>query len=161
MMKLTSFASVLLATSLFACAAPSSSPSSGDDESVEVTDEALVSSNREFIEAVADDIGEYFHYEASAYAANIVPVPISKLPAALRAKAEARALDEAESVRSGNGNGDAFLGDEAYKIVRSGRTVGYVIPIEHAIDHPLWDGSGVHVYYDTRRTIVVEVPWTG
>src|SRR5688572_15346079 len=80
-------ASILLSAAMLAigCAAPSSS--APEDEAVEVTDEALVQSNRQFIAAVADDIGEYFHYDGSSYAANIVPVTLASLPAALRAKA--------------------------------------------------------------------------
>jgi hypothetical protein len=48
-----------------------------------------------------------------------------------------------------------------FKIVRNGRAIGYVVPIDHLIDHPLWDGSGVRVFYSTRRSVIVEVRWTG
>lgn len=124
--------------------------------------DAALSADRRFIADVARDIGEYFHYEHSAYAQNIAPMAFSALPQALRDKAAALAADERRSVRDGGDpNGDAFPSDEAYAIVRDGRTVGYVLPIEHAIDHPLWDGSGVHFYVDAEGEVVTDVPWTG
>jgi hypothetical protein len=43
----------------------------------------------------------------------------------------------------------------------NGEVVGYILNVDDYIDHSLWDGSGVHYYYDTFGTEITSVYWSG
>jgi hypothetical protein len=133
-----------------------------DDDATETSDDEL-SSTRELIADVARASGEYFRYEETRYAANVALVPFAALPDKLRAVASERLAAEEDDLLEHEGkDAAARFSDVMYKIVNGdGRAVGYVIAIEHDIGHPLWDGSGVYVFYDTRRNVVTETRWTG
>lgn len=120
--------------------------------------------DRRFIAEMADEIGEYFHYDDYGYQQNIVPIRPQDLPTEpvdFQAKGRELAEDEALSIKDSGYTGGAEVSDEVFRIVREGRTIGYVIPVDHWIDDGLWDGSGTHYYLDIHGTIVDDVPWTG
>ncbi len=141
---------------------PASGPfSDGASSNIEIGStklKAKVDADHQFIAQMATDIGEYFRYETSAYANNVARLAPEALPEIIRARAQARLAEERQGLAP---RGSADLGEDAYAIVKDGRTIGYVIAIDHAIDDPLWDGSGVHVYVDLQGNVVMEIPWTG
>lgn len=47
------------------------------------------------------------------------------------------------------------------EILMEGLVVGYVLNVDDYIDHPLWDGSGIHYYFDKFGTEVTTVDWSG
>lgn len=55
-------------------------------------------------------------------------------------------------------------GDSTMQNGRIGCTraiLAHVLGIYDSIDHPLWDGSGVYVFYDLNGTEVTSVSWLG
>jgi hypothetical protein len=118
-----------------------------------------------FIKKLADDAGEYFR-PSEAYERYLKPLDWSQVSAEIKAIFDARVEKETEYLVGWEEHTTDYaeLGDESFVIVNihdNDEIMGYVLDIYHYIDHPLWDGSGVHVFYDAAGTEITSVEWTG
>ena len=124
-----------------------------------------------FIRDLADAAGEYGDFEDDDVAPHVKAVAWDDVPAAMQAVFEAARADQALEncwEYEMNGNPDdcpngASISDEhgVQAIVLDGEQVGWILGLWDYIDHPLWDGSGVHIYYDDNGTEVESVSWSG
>ena len=115
-----------------------------------------------FLRGLADDAGEYFRPSAQ-YRPNVRALNMGAVPSRLKQVFAARLGQETRSVRAGGRSQNSASYGESHRIVNDrGRTIGYVLGIDHYIgNNSLWDGSGVRVYYNTKGQEIATVPWTG
>ncbi len=124
----------------------------------------------DFIRELAQDAGEYGDFWRDDVASRVEAVAWGNLPTDIQAtfdKAiETQAFENCYAYELGDEEGEcphgAALNDDVlFRILREGEPVGYVLGIYDSIDHPLWDGSGVYVFYDLNGTEVTSVSWSG
>jgi hypothetical protein len=115
-----------------------------------------------FLRALANDAGEYFQ-PGEQYRPHVRGLNMARVPARLQQIFAARLGKETRSVRSSGQNQNSAMYGESHRIVNDrGRTIGYVLGIDHYIgNNSLWDGSGVRVFYNTKGQEIATVPWTG
>lgn len=124
-----------------------------------------------FIRDLADAAGEYGDFADDDVAPHVSTVAWDAVPAAMqavfKAAEEQQALDNCYQWDV-DGNLDqcpngAGISDEwgIQAIMLDGEQVGWILGLWDYIDHPLWDGSGVHIYYDIHGTEVESVSWSG
>lgn len=124
-----------------------------------------------FIKDLAKAAGEYGDFEEADVAPYVQTVSWDDVPAETQALFEAAVKEQQvnncwEYEMEGNleqcPNGAGISDDYGIQaIVLDGEQVGWVLGIWDYIDHPLWDGSGVHLYYDMNGTEVESVSWSG
>lgn len=116
------------------------------------------------IAQLADEAGEFPDW-AVELADRVDPVAKAELPKAIRDLFDAQLAARIDELNpdGGNTNSAAFGDDFPFlEIVDDGGVViGYVLGVYDSIDDPLWDGSGVHYYYDVDGELVTTVEWTG
>jgi len=145
-------------------------------EDAPLDDAAIVSSDvtTAFVEKLAENLqeliekdGSYgFDYGTSEYARNIEPVARDRLPSLVRDTADQHVRGvEVPRIASWTIKFRVVLGETSYRIVRDGKTLGYLVPIAHNLPkapaNPAdeWDGSGVHLYVGLDGHVIKNVNW--
>lgn len=119
----------------------------------------------DYIRDLADDAGEYARFDDDL-ADKVNGISLGGLPAAVRSSADSFLADYAADMCAWQEtqpcqNGAEFADDAHYEIIKDGDVVGYVVSVWDYIDHPLWDGSGVTLYFDLDGALVTDVSWSG
>jgi len=120
-----------------------------------------------FIREFADEVGEYADWWELEQAGAIKAVTYGALPLYIQQAFTKKLADHNAYLNPYPGepnteHGEAFFSEEYgfVEILKDGSVVGYVLNIDEYIDHPLWDGSGIHVYFDSWGTVIESVEWS-
>ena len=115
-----------------------------------------------YIEDIADEAGEYPDWWDGEWAGRVSPSAMAATPSGVRDIFDTTLERHREMIQDWDPNAGAFFADDpVFEILREGEVVGYILEIWDSVDHPLWDGSGTHYYFDVHGILVDTVDWTG
>lgn len=113
----------------------------------------------DYLLAIAAEGGEGLEF--GKFADRVQPVGFAKLPDLLKDRAVDYWVDQDLNASDEEGL-EISLGDEAYQILDArGVVVGYIVLIDYNIEHALFDGGGLIIYFDAKGRLVTETEWWG
>ena len=110
-----------------------------------------------FIRQVANDVGEHFQYEETPHADNIRIIDSRKLPLKVLKEAQSYIVKNKANFYENH----LAMNNEQYAIIKDNRVIGYVVSLWFIIDHPDFEGGGIHLYMDTSAKTLEKIEWWG
>lgn len=121
--------------------------------------EGYVTREERLLKEYIRDMGEYFTPED--HPERFVLIKLEELPRNTRLLADDLLFERQSELRQWDEPGDAGF-DAAYQVRdENGVVIGHIVTIWDWIDHPLWDGSGVTLWFDNSGKLVDQVDWQG
>jgi hypothetical protein len=120
--------------------------------------------SNDFLVRLAASAGEYF--DVTAIEDHVTETTYADLPAGVMTAVNPYMQATIERNRGAEPSFMASVGDGvAPYLVWEEEThddvVGYIVHIDFSVDHPLFDGAGVHLYFNEQFELAAEVEWTG
>lgn len=119
----------------------------------------------DFIKELADDAGEYGDFWDEDVADRLNALAFNEMPDAVQTAAnsfiEHRQDDICEWEEPQCSSSTGLAEEGFFQIMMGDEVVGYVLSVWDYVDHPLFDGAGVYLYYDADASLVTDVEWTG
>lgn len=124
---------------------------------------ALQSGINQFIEEVADSVGEFF--DETDHDA-LVAVSYDDVPADVMDTVRRRIESDNEDIardpeRAARGDRHELADVAPHAIVEDGARVGYQVSVDFYYDAPLFDGAGEHLWLNLDGEIITETGWEG